>query len=86
MKPIPLEVLLNSLAPEREKKPTGSPEKSSEDATTHTYHIVDVTDQHVGKSLIITGAEPPEKQPILAEPEGAPRKGIIAATEESPGK
>ena len=62
-----------------------SSEKSSEDTRTHTYHIVDVTDQHVGKSLIITGAEPPEKQPITAEPEGAPRKSI-AATEKPPEK
>jgi hypothetical protein len=85
MKPIPLEVLLNLLAPEREKKAADSSEKSSEDTRTHTYHIVDVTDQHVGKSLIITGAEPPEKQPITAEPEGAPRKSI-AATEKPPEK
>ena len=85
MNPIPLDVLVNSLAQAREKKSTESREKSSEDTRTHTYHIVDMTDQHVGESLIITGAEPPEKQPITAEPEGAPRKSI-AGTEEPPEK
>ena len=68
MKPIPLEVLLNLLAQAREKKAADSPEKSSEDTRTHTYHIVDMTDQHVGESLIITGAAPPEKQPTTVEP------------------
>jgi hypothetical protein len=71
--------------PTREKKYTESSEKSSVDTKPGTFHIVDMTDQHVGKSLIITGAEPPEKQPIPAEPEGAPRKSI-EATEESPEK
>ena len=63
MKPIPLEVLLKLLAPEREKKAAQASEKPSEDGNTGTFHIEDVTDQYVGKSLIITGAAPPNNQP-----------------------
>jgi hypothetical protein len=86
MKPIPLEVLVNLLAQAREKKSAGSSEKSSEDTRTHTYHIVDMTDQHVGESLIITGAELPNNQPIAVEPGEAPGTGIITPTEKPPRK
>jgi len=62
MNPIPLEVLVKLLTQAGEEKATESSEKSSEDTKPDTYHIVDTTDQHVGESLIITGAtKPPEK-------------------------
>jgi hypothetical protein len=53
-----LEILL---AVKPEKKPTESTEKSSEIRSPATYHIVDTTEESVGKSIIITGVAPPKK-------------------------
>jgi hypothetical protein len=62
MKPIRLEVLVNSLAQAREKKAAESSEKLSGDTKPGKYYIEDVIDQHVGESLIITGAPPNNQQ------------------------
>jgi len=59
MKPIPLEVLVKVLTQAVEEKAAESSEKSSGDTKSDTCYIEDVTDQHVGESLIITGATKP---------------------------
>jgi hypothetical protein len=49
-------------------------------------HIVDTTDQFVGKSLIITGAAVPKKPLTPSEAEEALRKAMETATEKPPEK
>lgn len=61
-KSISLEVLQRLLAQIQEKRRTESSETSSEAMKPPAFHIVDTTEQSIGKSLIITGAKkPPEK-------------------------
>jgi hypothetical protein len=81
---IPLEALALLSGPIPEKKPTKYAEASSEDTKPRTSHIVDITDQFLGKSLIITGARPPKKTP--AEREESLRKATETATEKPPEK
>lgn len=83
---LPLEDLPRLLGPTPEKKPTESTEGSSEDTKPRTSHIVDITDQYAGKSLIITGAPPPNKSLTPAEREEALRKTMETATEKPPEK
>jgi hypothetical protein len=56
-------------------------EPLSTDTKLDTNHIVDITDQYVGKSLIITGAARPKKPLTPAEREEALRKAMKTATE-----
>ena len=70
----PLEVLANLLAQTREKKPTESAETSSAGMKRTGSHIVDITDQYVGKSLIISEAAPPKKQLSASGREDAAEK------------
>jgi hypothetical protein len=51
-----------------------------------TFHIVDITDQYVGQSLIITGVAPPKKPLTPAETEEGLRKATETATEKPPEK
>jgi hypothetical protein len=81
---MPLEALETLAALIQDKNRTKSTGTSPE--TTDTSHIVDITEQYVGKSLIITGAELPNNQPIVVEPGEAPGTGIITATEKPPRK
>jgi len=60
IKPMPLEALETLSALTREKNPLDSTETSSASMKGTGSHIVDTTDQFVGKSLIITGATPPK--------------------------
>lgn len=73
--------------PTREKKPTESSEKSSVDTKPGTFHIVDVTGQHVGESVIITGAtKPPKKSVTPDQIEDAVRNATENATDKPPEK
>jgi len=81
MEPIPLEALETLSALIQEKKRSKSSGTSSEETKPGTSHIVDITDQFVGKSLIITGVTPPKKPLTPAEREEALRKAKETATE-----
>jgi hypothetical protein len=75
------------LAQAREKKSTESAEKSSEDTNPGTYHIVDIADHYMGKSLIITGIStggPTPRKLFGPEGEKAPREDMETATEKPP--
>ena len=84
--PIPLDALANLLAQTRKKKPTESTETSSATTKRTGSHIEGITDQYVGKALIITGVAPPKKLLTPAEGEEALRKGMQTAREKPPEK
>jgi hypothetical protein len=69
-----------------EKKPKESTKTPSAAKKRTGSHITDMTDQFVGKSLIITGAAPPKKPLTPAEREEALRKTMETATEKPPEK
>jgi hypothetical protein len=71
-------VALASLSVERPaKKPTESTEKSSETTSPDTNHIEDVTDQYIGKSMIITRQKPLSLTQLESNPMG--RKNLQAS-------
>ena len=79
--------MVNSLAQAREKKAAASSEKPSENRNRGTFHIEDVTGQHVGESLIITGAtKPPKKSVTPDQTEDAVRNVTENATDKPPEK
>ena len=57
---LPLEALESLLAGTHAMKHTKSTDASSETTSPSTNHIVDITDQYAGKSLIITGVKKPQ--------------------------
>jgi hypothetical protein len=53
------EALAKLLGPTCDQARTKSIDKLSPNSKNSAFHIVDITDQYVGKSLIITGAKKP---------------------------
>ena len=79
---MPLEALETLAALIQEKNRTKSTGTSPE--TTDASHIVDITEQYVGKSLIISGAVLPVKQLSADAPEEFLGKDINTTTEKLP--